>query len=81
MSLGGIPEGFYLRFDARETRETRKGLDLGRNRGNHSRKESGGFLDEVESFLVDSLLAGFTIEKWARVMEINRRDNWYEGES
>lgn len=25
-----------------------------------------------------SLVAGFIVEKWARVMEINRRDNWYE---
>lgn len=35
------------------------------------------FLDEVGSFFVDSLL-GFTFEKWACIMEINRRDNCYE---
>lgn len=43
------------------------------------RKLREGFLMRLKVSRVDSsLAAGFIVEKWARVMEINRRDNWYE---
>lgn len=56
-------------------------LNLGRIRETAlgGRKRWEGFLMRLKVSRVDSsLAAGFIVEKWARVMEINRRDNWYE---